>query len=90
MNRTEEPFLQDWAAELDRSSTKGPLHGLPVSIKENVSITGYDSTTGLSIHINKPAERDAALVVALKKLGAVPFCLTNVPQTMIRSVAPSG
>lgn len=74
---------EDWAAELDRSSTKGPLHGLPVSIKENVSITGYDSTTGLSIHINKPAERDAALVVALKKLGAVPFCLTNVPQTMI-------
>jgi len=76
--------LKDWALELDQSTIKGPLHGLPISLKENVGLAGYDATTGVSIRIDLPAQEDAPLVSALKKLGAVPFCLTNIPQTMMR------
>ena len=77
-------ILKDWALELDQSTIKGPLHGLPISIKDNIGVAGYDATTGVSIRIDLPAREDAPLVTALKKLGAVPFCLTNIPQTMMR------
>lgn len=63
---------------------KGPLHGLPFSVKDNVSIEGYDSTVGLTKFIDVPCTEDAALVAALKSLGAIPFCKTNVPQTLLR------
>ena len=69
---------------MDEAPKKGPLHGVPISIKDNVSITGYDSTTGISIRIDMPAAEDAALLAALRGLGAIPFCITNIPQTMLR------
>lgn len=78
---------QDWAKILDEqaaSGKKGPLHGLPFSVKDNVCITGYDSTVGLSKFIDRPEMEDAAIVLALKSLGAIPFCKTNIPQTMLR------
>ena len=46
-------------------------------------MAGHDSTIGLAQYIGQPAERDCSFVRALKELHAVPFCLTNVPQTMI-------
>lgn len=68
---------------------RGPLHGLPFSVKDNVSIKGYDSTVGLTKFIDDPSAEDAALVAALKSLGAIPFCKTNVPQTLLRSILSS-
>lgn len=61
-----------------------PLHGLPFSVKDNVNVVGYDSTAGMSKFIDQPAAEDAALVAALRNLGAIPFCRTNVPQTLLR------
>ena len=46
-------------------------------------MAGHDSTIGLAQYIGQPAVRDCSFVLALKELHAVPFCLTNVPQTMI-------
>ena len=46
-------------------------------------VAGHDSTIGLAQPIGQPAVRDCSFVRALKELHAVPFCLTNVPQTMI-------
>lgn len=63
-------------------SKRGPLYGLPMSLKECFHIKGYDSTAGLSCFLNKPHTRDGAVAGRLKELGAVPFCKTNVPQTM--------
>ena len=37
-------------------------------------------------YIDKPASEDSHFVAALKELGAIPFCLTNVPQTMVRGM----
>ena len=80
-------FIKEWAKQLDadaKHGKKGPLYGLPFSVKDNVGIVGYDSTVGISSFINQPATEDAALVIALKQLGAIPFCKTNTPQTNLR------
>ncbi|OAA60333.1 Amidase [Niveomyces insectorum RCEF 264] len=60
---------------------KGPLHGIPVSIKDHVNVAGLRSTLGYSCwYDNIPAE-DAVLVKALKAAGAVVFVKTTMPVT---------
>ncbi|KAJ7760504.1 amidase [Mycena metata] len=75
------------AAELDAefASTKrlrGPLHGVPLSIKDQFNVAGFDSSMGFSRLLQKPASRDADSVALLKAAGAIPIVKTNVPQTM--------
>jgi Asp-tRNA(Asn)/Glu-tRNA(Gln) amidotransferase A subunit family amidase len=60
----------------------GPLHGLPVSVKDTFNFKGIDSSTGLAALCFKPAKDNAALVELLLSLGAVIIAKTNVPQTM--------
>jgi len=61
---------------------RGPLYGLPISVKECFFVKGYDATAGLARYIDSPAEEDGGMVKRMRDLGAIPFCLTNVPQTM--------
>lgn len=61
----------------------GPLHGLPISLKDNFNLKGLDSTVGFSSHIGDPAESDAALAVLLEEAGAVFYVKTNVPTAMM-------
>ncbi|USW55964.1 Putative amidase [Septoria linicola] len=60
-----------------------PLHGLPVSLKDCFRVPGYDSTTGIMCWANAPDSEYSALPQLLLDLGAVLFCKTNVPQTMM-------
>ncbi|KAL2799689.1 amidase signature domain-containing protein [Aspergillus keveii] len=75
------------AQELDEhikrtGSPIGPLHGLPVSIKDCFHVTGVDSSVGIAALAEKPATANAPLVALLHSLGAVIIAKTNVPQTM--------
>jgi Asp-tRNA(Asn)/Glu-tRNA(Gln) amidotransferase A subunit family amidase len=60
----------------------GPLHGLPVSVKDTFCVEGVDSSIGLSALAFKPASANAALVDLLQSLGAVVIAKTNIPQTL--------
>ncbi|KJX94055.1 general amidase like protein [Zymoseptoria brevis] len=77
------------AQELDRDRAANPeqplrpLHGVPISLKDSFRIPGYDSTTGLICWANQPGTEYSALPVLLLDLGAVLYCKTNVPQTMM-------
>ncbi|XP_064632497.1 fatty-acid amide hydrolase 1-like [Lineus longissimus] len=86
LNCVTEP-IQDaevWARICDESEfTTGPLHGLPVSIKESIPVTLSATTIGLSKYADDIAESDCVLVQTLKRLGAIPFMKTNVPQGMM-------
>jgi amidase len=61
----------------------GPLHGLPVSIKDNFNFTGKDSTVGFVSWVNKPVQSNSVLVDLLLSLGAVLYVKTNVPTAMM-------
>ncbi|KAH8102635.1 general amidase [Cristinia sonorae] len=76
------------AAELDEhlkqtGSVVGPLHGLPISLKDQFCIKGIDATMGYVAWIGKPAQRDSAIVKLLIQSGAVLYVKTNVPQTLM-------
>lgn len=63
-----------------RGDVVGPLHGLPVTIKDALETAGIRSTGGaaeLSEHI---PSRDAPAVAALRDAGAVVFGKTNLPR----------
>ena len=69
------------AADAARAAGKslGPLHGLPMTIKDTYETVGMLTVAGspaLAGHM--PAE-DADLVTALRKAGAIVFGKTNVP-----------
>ncbi|KAG6888252.1 hypothetical protein C0995_009453 [Termitomyces sp. Mi166 len=79
------------AAELDAylkatGKTIGPLHGLPISLKDQVSIKGIESTMGYASWVGHYAERNAVLADVLVALGAVLYVKTNVPQTLMASI----
>ncbi|KAF7311089.1 Amidase domain-containing protein [Mycena chlorophos] len=76
------------AKELDEhlkrtGSVVGPLHGLPVSLKDQMAIKGVDNTIGYIAWIGKPAAENGAIVDILEELGAVLYVKTNVPQTLV-------
>ncbi|PWY84102.1 general amidase [Aspergillus eucalypticola CBS 122712] len=60
----------------------GPLHGLPISVKDTFHITGVDATNGLAALAFHPSTKDADLVTLLQSLGAIIITKTNVPQTV--------
>ncbi|PYI05609.1 amidase [Aspergillus sclerotiicarbonarius CBS 121057] len=60
----------------------GPLHGLPISIKDTFHIAHVDATNGLAALAFHPATHDASLVTLLHSLGAIIITKTNVPQTV--------
>lgn len=70
------------------SARRGPLHGLPFSLKECFHLEGTDATAGLGKFksqdgiVDHTPTRNAPLVDALLDAGAVPIAKTNVPQLM--------
>ncbi|KXJ85238.1 putative fatty-acid amide hydrolase [Microdochium bolleyi] len=61
-----------------------PLFGLPVSLKDSFAVEGHDTTTGLACFAGQPAgSPPAALARMLLDLGAVLYCKTNLPQSIL-------
>lgn len=68
---------------LDKNGTTiGPLHGVPISIKEHMPIAGTFSSQGCFGSIVKD-EKDSQMIGILRSLGAVFYCKTNQPQTIM-------
>lgn len=62
---------------------KGPLHGVPISLKDNYAVKGVDGTCGLIHRSFTPAKYTSSVVEVLVAAGGIPFAKTNVPQTML-------
>lgn len=76
------------ARELDAAFAEhgpvGPLHGLPISLKDQFDVAGKECTMGIASWIGRISAEDAGLVTVLKNAGAVLYVRTNVPQTLMR------
>lgn len=64
-------------------TTVGPLHGIPITVKDQFNTAGFDSTIGYTGRAFKPASTDAILVSILRNLGAVVIAKTNLPQSIM-------
>lgn len=61
----------------------GLLFGVPVSIKDCIDIAGYPSSAGVIKWSDEKASKNSIVVEQLLLAGAIPFCKTNVPQSML-------
>ncbi|KAL1867533.1 hypothetical protein VTK73DRAFT_4136 [Phialemonium thermophilum] len=82
------------AKELDEILRKtgrpvGPLHGIPVAIKDQLWMKGKPATFAAVAWHDKIADSDASIVEVLQRAGAVPFARTAMPQTgmMLQTVS---
>lgn len=65
--------------ELASGNLTGPLHGVPVTVKEAFNITGLATTWGIPGFKDNIADADAEVVSRLRRAGAVFMGKTNVP-----------
>lgn len=57
--------------EIARGTNRGPLHGVPVAVKDLCCTKGVVTAVGMSIYKDYVPERDATVVARLKDAGAV-------------------
>jgi amidase len=79
------PDAGDIAAELDRERragrVRGPLHGIPVMVKDNIDSGDRMQTTAGSLAlVGQPAPRDATVLARLRAAGAVLLGKTNLSE----------
>lgn len=65
---------------LRNDETLGPLHGVPVTIKESIKVAGTATTLGLPGQMGWRAETDGPLVTRLRRGGAILLGKTNISQ----------
>jgi aspartyl-tRNA(Asn)/glutamyl-tRNA(Gln) amidotransferase subunit A len=57
-----------------------PLGGVPIAIKDNISVTGEPCTCGSKMLANFVARYDATSITQLRAAGAIPFGRTNMDE----------
>lgn len=76
----------------ENGKTVGPLHGLPISLKDQFHVKGVDTTMGYvgwigsNLGINDPSQVhqvESQITTELLSLGAVLYCKTSLPQTLL-------
>src|SRR5262249_12533100 len=76
------------AKAADKARTKraevGALHGVPITIKENVDYKGRPNPNGVPALMNVIAPSDSPVVRNLKNAGAIVLGLNNTPEFSLR------
>jgi len=62
---------RDMDAEQRRGKWRGPLHGIPVAVKDNIDTAGIRTTAGSELFKERVPAEDAEVVRRLKNAGAV-------------------
>jgi len=64
--------------ELKVRKWRGPLHGIPIALKDNIDTAGTRTTAGSAVFADRVATDDAPVVARLKAAGAVIIGKTNL------------
>ena len=65
-----------------RGHRLGPLHGVPVTIKDQFDVAGMPTTFGVARLADRSVERDGRMVTAWREAGAIVLGKTNVPPAL--------
>jgi amidase len=89
-----DPDADAVAAQLDRERAgghlRGPLHGIPIAVKDNIDTTTMTTTGGSLALAGSRPPKDAYVVARLRDAGAVVFAKANLSEwANFRGVASS-
>ena len=59
--------------EIARGGTRGPLHGVPVGVKDIIDVAGQATTCHSKLRLAHVAREDAEVIRRLRGAGAIPF-----------------
>ncbi len=83
------PRFEEARLEADEADTArrrgdplGPLHGVPVTIKDQFDVAGLPTTFGVARLADRRVDRDGRMVAALREAGAIVLGKTNVPPAL--------
>jgi len=62
---------------------RGPLHGLPVTVKSSIATAGYKCELGSTLHKGYVPTEDAVVVARLRAAGALILGTTNCPEFLM-------
>ena len=74
---------QDAERAISQGNYLGPMHGIPVAIKDQLWSKGIRSTGGSRILADFIPDEDATVIVKLKEAGTIPLGKTNMPEFAI-------
>jgi amidase len=57
--------------ELARGEARGPLHGVPLAVKDLMAISGVRTSAGMPIHAGRKPDHTATVVARLRAAGAI-------------------
>lgn len=88
----EKARMLDASFQNEAGSIKGPLHGLPISVKDQFHVKGSDTTMGYVGWIgtfegdgnsNKVGLANSQIISELEEQGAVVFCKVCIPHHIL-------
>jgi amidase len=68
---------------LARRENPGPLHGIPVTVKDSFDMQGLPTLCGSRFRLGHRASRDSGAVARLKRAGAIILGKTNCPEFLM-------
>ncbi len=74
--------------ELRTGLVRGPLHGIPIGVKDIVAVKGVRLTAGSRVLANNIAAEDAAVVEQLRRAGAIIIGKTNTHEFAYGTYTP--
>ncbi len=73
-------YIQFDPARIEKAKTKGPLEGVPVSIKDNICTRGWETTCASKILKGHVPPYDATVIAKLRQAGAAIFGKLNMDE----------
>src|SRR3984885_7933589 len=76
-------------AELGRGQWRGPMHGVPIGIKDLIDVAGVPTTSGTEIMKDRVPAADATIVARLKRAGAIVIGKTHMTEAAMLDHHPN-